>query len=185
MTTAAALLVLLWARLTRKPWSELGLAPPRNWLATVALGVTFGAAFKIVMKAVVMPLVGADPINHTYAFLAGNPAAAAAILALVIAAGFGEEIVFRAFLFDRLGKLIRSKTAIVLITTALFAAAHDWDQGLPGVEQAVLTGLVFGSIYAVTGRLWIPICAHAAFDVTAVAIIYWNAEAELAHLMFK
>jgi hypothetical protein len=27
--------------------------------------------------------------------------------------------------------------------------------------------------------------AHAAFDLTAVAIIYWNLEREVAHLIFK
>jgi hypothetical protein len=28
-------------------------------------------------------------------------------------------------------------------------------------------------------------CAHAAFDLTAVAIIYWNLESAVAHLIFK
>jgi hypothetical protein len=28
-------------------------------------------------------------------------------------------------------------------------------------------------------------CAHAAFDLAAVAIIYWNLEATVAHLVFK
>jgi hypothetical protein len=27
--------------------------------------------------------------------------------------------------------------------------------------------------------------AHAAFDLTALAIIYWNLEAAVAHLIFK
>jgi hypothetical protein len=27
--------------------------------------------------------------------------------------------------------------------------------------------------------------AHAAFDLTAVAMIYWNLESEVAHLLFK
>jgi hypothetical protein len=28
-------------------------------------------------------------------------------------------------------------------------------------------------------------CAHAAFDLTAVAIIYWNIESKVAHLIFR
>jgi len=28
-------------------------------------------------------------------------------------------------------------------------------------------------------------CAHAAFDLTAVAIIYWSLETRVAHLVFK
>jgi hypothetical protein len=27
--------------------------------------------------------------------------------------------------------------------------------------------------------------AHAAFDVTALALIYWNVESDVAHLIFK
>ena len=107
----------------------------------------------------------------------------------MIAAGFGEETVFRGYLFERLGKLFGSsvgaKAAIVLLTSGLFALAHYSDQGLAGVEQATVTGLVFGAIFAVTGRIWMLMCAHAAFDLTALAIIYWNLEADVAHLLFK
>jgi membrane protease YdiL (CAAX protease family) len=71
------------------------------------------------------------------------------------------------------------------LTSGLFALAHYKDQGVPGVEQAAVTGLVFGSIYAVTGQLWIPMVAHAAFDVTAVAMIYWNWESTVAHWLFR
>jgi membrane protease YdiL (CAAX protease family) len=49
----------------------------------------------------------------------------------------------------------------------------------------MVTGLAFGSIFAVTGGIWIPIFAHAAFDVVAVAIIYLDLEATVAHLIFR
>jgi membrane protease YdiL (CAAX protease family) len=67
----------------------------------------------------------------------------------------------------------------------LFGLAHYHDQGLAGVQQATITGLVFGTMFAVTGQLWMLMCAHAAFDVTAVAIIYWDVESTVAHLIFK
>ncbi len=73
----------------------------------------------------------------------------------------------------------------MLITTAVFASGHWWDQGLPGVEQAVFTGLVFGGIYALRGQLFMLMVAHAAFDVMAVALIYWNLEPRIAHLFFR
>jgi len=108
---------------------------------------------------------------------------------VTVGAGFGEETVFRGYLFERLGKLFGSdavaQAAIVLLTSGLFGLAHYWDQGVPGVEQAVVTGLVFGSIFAATGRLWTLIFAHAAFDLTAVAIIYWGLESKVAHLLFR
>src|SRR5579864_1664230 len=56
-----AVLVLAWVRLSRSPWHEIGYVRPRNWVASVALGVAFGIALKFLMKSIVMPLLGADP----------------------------------------------------------------------------------------------------------------------------
>ena len=142
------------------------------------------------MKAVVMPLFGAPPMNQAYHFLAGNTAALPGMLfVLIINAGFGEETFFRGWMFERLGKFlgsaVRAKTFIVLITSALFALSHYTVQGLPGVEQAVVTGLVFGTIFAITGRIFLLMFAHAAFDLTALAMIYWNLEFDVAHLIFR
>ncbi len=184
------ILALLWVRWSRTPWSEIGFARPRSWTRDLALGIAFGIAFKLFMKAIVMPLFGAPPINQAYHYLTGNPAALpGAVYLLIAGGGFGEEVVFRGFLFERFGKLFGSgagaKAGIVLLTAGLFALAHYPDQGLPGVEQAAITGLTFGTIFAVTGRIWIPMFAHAAFDLTALALIYWNLESAVAHLIFR
>jgi membrane protease YdiL (CAAX protease family) len=112
----------------------------------------------------------------------------AAIWAMLVA-GFAEETVFRGFLFERLGKLLgrssAAKIAIVVITATAFGLAHYRDQGLAGAEQGVIVGLVFGAIFAATGQIFVLMVAHAAFDLTALAIIYWNLEYYVAHLIFK
>jgi hypothetical protein len=185
-----AVFVLVWVQLSRTPWRELGFVRPKSWFVTVAAGVALGVALKLVMKAVVMPLLGADPVNHVYHYVAGNPVALAGMaLIVIVSGGFGEEFVYRGFLFERLGKLlghgVPAKVFTVLITTALFAALHFFDQGAAGVEQAAFTGLVFGSIFAMTGKIWIPMIAHAVFDLTALVIIYWNLEPNVAHFIFK
>jgi membrane protease YdiL (CAAX protease family) len=185
-----ATLVLLWVSLSRTPWHELGFVRPKSWIGPVTIGLAGGVAFKLVMKAVVMPLLGAEPINQAYHYLAGNPAALLKMTAFVIiGGGFAEETVYRGFLFERLGKLLGSsaaaRTSTVLLTAAWFALLHYLDQGLAGVEQAAITGLVFGAIFAVTRRIWMLMIAHAAFDLVALAIIYWNLELKVAHLIFK
>jgi len=185
-----AALVLVWAHVSHTPWRTLGFAAPRSWARVVAIGLPLGVAFKLVMKAIVMPLLGAPAINAPYHYIAGNAAALPGVLlAAVVGAGVGEEIVFRGFLFERLRKLFGegrpTLVAVVLFTSGLFALAHYSDQGLPGVQQAAVTGLVFGTIYAVTGQLWLPMVLHIAFDVTAIALIYWNWESAVAHLMFR
>ncbi len=186
----SAILVLAWARWSRTPWRAIGFVRPASWPRTIVAGIAFGVAFKFAMKAIVMPLLGAPPVNSAYHYLVGNTAALPAMLyAVIVGAGFGEETVFRGFLFERLGRLFgastAAKVAIVVLTSGLFGLAHYANQGLPGVEQALVTGLVFGSIFAVTGRLPLLMVAHAAFDVTAVALIYWDLETTVAHLVFK
>ena len=185
-----ALLAIGWARLTGTPLRELGFVRPRSWAATIALGIAFGVAFKLVLKAVVLPLLGAPTINAAYHHLAGNTAALPGMLWLVIVgAGFGEETVFRGFLFERsrawfgAGKGVLAAT--VLVSSAWFAAVHIPDQGLFGAVQAGIVGLVFGTIFAVTRKLWPLIVAHAAFDVAAVFIIYLDLEERVAHFLFR
>lgn len=183
------LLVLAWAWRSGTPWRDVGLARPRSWAATILIGIGFGVAFKLAMKALVMPLLGAPPVNQAYHYLAGNAAALPGALYLIlIGAGFGEEIFFRGFLFERLGRLLGArwpaKAATVLVTSLWFGLDHLQVQGLAGMEQALIVGLVFGTIYAVTGRLWLLIAAHAAFDLAALAIIYWDVEAQVATYVF-
>ena len=186
----SALLVLAWAHWSRTPWQELGFVRPRSWIGGLAVGIAFGSVFKLLMKMLVMPLLGADPINQAYHYLAGNTAALPGMLfAIIVGAGFGEETLFRGFLFERLGKLFGSsagaKISIVLLTAGWFGLAHLPEQGIAGVQQATIVGLVFGAIFARTGRLWMLMCAHAAFDLTALALIYWELEAGVAQLIFR
>ena len=187
-----AILVLIWARVTRTPLREIGLVRPRSWARAVVVGCLFGVAFKVVMKAFVMPLFGADPVNRAYHYLAGNASAAAFMVVFVIVSGgFGEETVYRGFLFERFCKLFGSRAGAVakplalMLTTVWFAVVHYPDQGLAGVEQAAVTGLAFGTIFLMTGSLLIPMLAHAAFDLAAIAIIYCDLETRIAHLLFR
>jgi len=176
----AALLILLWVRLSGTPWREIGYVRPT--LASCGIAALLGIAFKLAMKSVVLPLLGADPVNHAYHYLAGNRAAIPAMLfAIVIGAGFGEETFYRGWMFERLGKLRVPKAAIVIISAALFGLAHYSVQGVAGTEQAAIVGLTFGTIFLKSGSLVPLMCAHVAFDLTAYALIYWDLETRVAH----
>ena len=186
----SALLVLAWAWRSHTPWREIGYVRPKSWVTTVAIGIVFGIAFKLLMKAIVMPLLGADPINQAYHYLVGNAGALPWILyAVTVGAGFGEETVFRGYMFERLGKLFGAGAwvtpLIVVLSSTWFGLIHYPVQGIAGVQQATIVGLVYGTIFAITGQIWMLMFAHAAFDLTAVAIIYWNLESDVAHLIFK
>ncbi len=186
----SGLLVLVWRRLSRTPWDEIGYVRVTRWGRTLVLGLTIGIASKLVAKIVVMPLLGASAVNGNYQYLVHNRAALPGILLMVLAdGGFSEETVFRGFLFERLGKALgRDLWAVVttvLVTTILFASIHYPEEGVMGVEQAIFTGLIFGSMYAATRDIWMVMIAHVAFDWTAVALIYWNLEAPAARLLLR
>ena len=186
----SAILVLVWAWISHTPWREIGYVRPQSWTRTLAIGIVFGVVFKFLMKAIVMPLLGAPPINQSYHWVTGNTAALPLMFyLLIVGAGFGEETVYRGWMFERLRKLLGTsvwaRTSIVLITSVVFALAHYFGQGIPGVEQAFINGLVFGTIFALTRRLFLLMIAHAAFDLTALALIYWNFETAVAHFFFK
>jgi len=107
----------------------------------------------------------------------------------MLVAGFAEETVYRGYLFERFGKLLGpgvvAKTSTVLLTSAWFGLGHYVVQGLAGTEQGTIVGLVFGIIFAVTGRIWMLMLAHSSFDLTALAMIYWDLETDVAHVVFK
>jgi hypothetical protein len=73
ITPLSAILVLIWTKISNTPWREIGYVQPRSWGKTIAIGLVFGVVLKFVMKAMVMPLFGAPPINHAYQFVTGIP----------------------------------------------------------------------------------------------------------------
>jgi len=186
----SAVLVLLWASRSHTPWRDLGFVQPVSWIRTATVGIAFGIALKFLLKAVVMPLLGASPVNSAYHYVAGNPAALPGLVfAMIVVAGFGEETLFRGYMFERsrrlFGSSVLAKTLTVLVTAMWFGSLHYREQGFDGAEQAVITGLVFATIFAITGRIWMLMFAHTAYDLTALALIYLNLETPVAHLLFK
>ena len=57
--------------------------------------------------------------------------------------------------------------------------------GVKGAEQAFIIGLIFGLIFAATGQIFTLMIAHAAFDLTALWMIYYDLETRVAHLIFS
>jgi membrane protease YdiL (CAAX protease family) len=186
----SALLVLAWVHRSHTPWREIGYVQPGHWWRDALLGIAGGLALRLLMQVIVMPLLGHHSINQQFHFLVGNMAALPGVaLFLLINSGFGEETLFRGYLFERMRKLFGNTRvamiAIVLLTSALFGLAHYPEQGWMGVAQSTIAGMVYGTAFAITGRIWPVMWAHAAFNLLAIAIIYLNLEAEIGHLLFE
>jgi membrane protease YdiL (CAAX protease family) len=186
----AAALVLVWTWISRTPLRNIGLVRPVSWLNGLAFGVALGLAEKFLMKAILLPLLGAPAVNPMFGDLAHNPRRAIfLVFYMLVGAAFGEELVFRGYMFERLGKLLGTslfaQIAVVILSTALFGALH-YRQGISGIENASIGGLFAAVVYLINRkRLWTVIVMHAAFDLSSLALIYFHLETLIAHSIFK
>jgi len=81
-------------------------------------------------------------------------------------AGLTEEVIFIAYLFDRLRRLGWSWWAIILTTAALRGAYHAY-QGVGAIVGNVIMGVVFGWCYRRWGRVMPLVIAHTLLDIVA------------------
>ena len=81
-------------------------------------------------------------------------------------AGLTEEVVFIAYLFDRLRRLGWSWWAIILSTAALRGAYHAY-QGVGAIVGNFVMGVVFGWCYKRWGRVMPLVIAHTLLDIVA------------------
>lgn len=62
--------------------------------------------------------------------------------------------------------------AAVLASVLLFGTAHGY-QGITGVVENVLVGVLFGVLYLAGRRnLWLPILTHGAIDTIGFLLIF-------------
>src|SRR4051812_47137682 len=105
-TVVAAIAILVWARVARTPLRDIGLARPASWLRVMLIGLVLGIAIKLVEKALILPLLGASAVNPAAQHLIGSPVRLLiTIVYMIVSAGICEEIVYRGYMFERLGRL--------------------------------------------------------------------------------
>lgn len=94
---------------------------------------------------------------------------------LVVWAGFGEELYFRGYLHEALGRKLRG-AAVVALSSFLFGVRHamqltflghdyPWAAAAVWVLFGTLFGIPLGILYMRTKSLWPPIMAHYVFNI--------------------
>ena len=91
-------------------------------------------------------------------------------------AAFGEELVWRGYILNRIAEVLgpgRARLSIaVILSSALFGFAH-YDQGITGITENVIDGALLSFIYLASGRyLWLPILAHGVTDTVDCLLLY-------------
>lgn len=190
ISPVACLLILWWRRATGLPFAEIGFRKPGNWVYTFGGGIILGICLKILVKSTVMRLFEMDPTNSAFHFIYQDTSKWILYSLLAIPfAGFGEEMVWRGFLFQRLrgpmGDDTLARVAIVFSTSLVFGGLHYLNQGFAGAVNGIIAGALFGSLYFISKKnLWLVIACHSAWDIFSFTMIYYGWERSIATLFF-
>lgn len=94
------------------------------------------------------------------------------LLLSALRAGLTEEVIVIGYLFERLRRLGWGTWQIILSAAALRGVYHLY-QGVPALLGNIAMGVLFGWLYARTGRLVPLIVAHVLIDIAAFAGYPW------------
>jgi len=170
-------------RVRKIGWRNVGFKIYRNWKTSIALGIAAGVLLEALELFVTQPLLvkwlGKQPDLETFRALHGSVRwTLIALAGSWTLAAFGEEMVYRGYLMNRVADLLnRTRTAWIVSLFAVhvgFGLAHAY-QGITGVIDEGLMGLLLGIIYLRTGRnLAVPIIAHGVSDSIDFLLIFFG-----------
>lgn len=174
----------------KESWANLGFRKLRHWWSgplilpqallgvIVIIGIGAGAAY-------LGDALGAWNVDETpegvearWGNVEGNLPVYLLWLAIIwTSAAFGEEIFFRGYLIDRVGRFLpKARWAsfiAILIPALIFGAVHAYYQGFRGFVVTGLIGLALGALYLANKRnLWPNILAHGAVDTLGFTALY-------------
>jgi membrane protease YdiL (CAAX protease family) len=162
-------------------WRDVGLKRPDKWLPTISIALLIGIGYQILDTVAISPLLqsltGKSVDLSQYSFLKGSlPALLLSIILTWTEAAFIEEMFFRGYFFNRLTDFTgndRIGVIVALIVSSLiFGAAHTY-QGITGMLDTFLAGLMLGLLYLFARRnLWLPILTHGILDMIGFIFLF-------------
>ncbi len=117
-----------------------------------------------------------------YNFLQGNLGLLVfSIVGILMVSSFGEEMIYRGFLINRITQLLPDSTNFkylaVVISSVIFGLVH-YEWGPMGIVQTGFMGLALGTCYIIfNNNLTITIIAHAYMDIILMIQMYLGIEA--------
>jgi uncharacterized protein len=179
------LFVLAWLslRIRGLKWRDVGYALYRNWSTTIALGVLAGVGIEAMELFWTQPLLARvfhempdlsefNRVQGNIRWLAGS------LLLTWTLFAFGEELVFRGYLMNRVAGLFtgpRARWAVALVLANLAFGLSHFHQGPTGIVENFLDGMILGVLYLAFGRnLAVPIVAHGITDTVDFLLIFFH-----------
>jgi membrane protease YdiL (CAAX protease family) len=168
-------------RLRSLRWKDVGLVRFHSWRRTLVMGILGGAGIEFLELFVTQPLLeritGKAPDLSNFLMIRGHVKTAILLLLYVwIVAAFGEEMIYRGYLMNRVAGLLQNKRVAwivsLLAVSIVFGFAHI-GQRITGQLENVLDGLLLGLIYLGCGRnLAVPIVAHGVTDTVDLLLLF-------------
>ncbi len=173
--------VSLWLRgLT---WRDVGLRRSKEWwkvaLHAVLAALLIAIAVNLVAAPLVDRLISKSVNNLRFENIRGNLIALLGWLSVVwTIAAFGEEMIFRGYLMNRIADLVgRTRTGWIISllgSSLIFGLGHGY-QGLAGIINTATIGLLLGTLYLVSKRnLWVNIVCHGVIDSISLITLYFS-----------
>jgi len=182
------MLAMIWTslKLRGQYWKDFGLTLTRVSLTEglrifgLSLLVFVIAVGSFLMGSILMANITGIPESadfSRYDFLKDNLGGLFLSLAGVyIVSSFGEEVIYRAFLINRISELANStkySSVIAVILSSIFFGLIHYEWGPMGMVQTGFIGLALGICYIkLKKRLWILILAHAYMDTVLLVQMY-------------
>lgn len=185
LTSTPFMLAIAWVSLRMRGlrWSSVGFTRRGDWRSAIGIGLAAGVAMELFATFVTTPwlasLTGRPPDLSDFRGEVGNPQLLLVVLALSwVLAAFGEELAYRGYLLNRVAGLGRDSrgtwVASALAVGVMFGLQHE-SQGITGMVQEGLSGLLLGLLYLGCGRnLTAPIVAHGVSNTVAFVLIYFG-----------
>lgn len=177
LTACTAVAALI--RFRGRQWAEFGLFRPPSYFRMALIVLAAWLAISVILALVIPVLTQWVPAPDLSAaeFIKGNTAAL--VVTLIVAwttAAFGEEIVFRGFLFVRLSEWFGpsriAKVSALIGQSILFGVSHFY-QGISGVLITSVVGLLLGVAFTLGRRnIWAVVLAHGILDSISLVVIY-------------
>ena len=183
-----AMLITVWLGIKARGenWESIGLSfkwqGMKRLLNTflLSLMVFVLAMFGFVFGSIIMANITGIPEGadmSSYAFLEDNFGMLLIVLAGVyIVSSFGEEVIYRGFLINRISEFGKDTKTIkiiaVILSSIIFGLIH-YGWGPMGMVQTFFMGLALGLCYIyMKKRLWIMVLAHAYMDTILMVQMY-------------
>ncbi len=175
--TGAAVILVLWAvygrpleRLLRLTWL------PEGWWTVLAWAVVLLACALLIAQLIAIRgnetelSIVRKQMTSVKALLPHTPVELKLFLGMSLAAGVGEEIVFRGYLLSYFDALV-GPTGAVLASTLIFGLGHAY-QGVAGILKTAAAGLLCAAAFVGTGSLLAPMLLHAVTDAVSGVAAY-------------